>query len=92
VLKIFSCTFITSYSGLITALHKCTAAHRYWNLENWCIARRTFLRFTSKSFLSFLNGRGPWRNLFEEKRRTRNERIKIAALEHRILVHCSIKM
>jgi len=41
VLKIFSYAF-TSYSGLIIALHKCTAAHKYWILENWRIAWRTF--------------------------------------------------
>jgi len=41
----------TSYSGLFMAPHKCTAAHKYWILENWRITRRNF---TSKSFLSFL--------------------------------------
>jgi len=43
------------------------------------------IRFPSKLFLSFLNGRGPWCNPFEKKRLTRNERIKFAALEHRRL-------
>jgi len=42
------------------------------------------LRFTSKSFLLFLNDRGPCRNPFEEKRLTRNERIKFAALEQQL--------
>jgi len=40
--------------------------------------------FTSKSFLSFLNGCGPRRNWFEEKRLTRNERIKFASLEQQL--------
>jgi len=42
------------------------------------------LRFTSKSFPSFLNGSGPWRNPFEEKQLTRNKRIKFAALEQQL--------
>jgi len=41
VLKIFSYAF-TSCLELIIALHKCTAGHKYWILENWRIARRTF--------------------------------------------------
>jgi len=41
--------------------------------------------FTSKSFLSFMNGRWRWCTPFEEKRLTRNERIKFEALEHRRL-------
>jgi len=78
--KIFSYAF-TTYSGLNIALHKRTAAHKYWILENWRIARRTFL---SKSFLSFLNDCGPWRNAFEEKWLTRNEIITVAALEQQL--------
>jgi len=42
------------------------------------------LRLTSKSFLSVLNGRGPWRNPFEEKRLMRNEKIAFAALEQQL--------
>jgi len=41
VLKILSYAF-TSCAGLIIALHKCIAAHKYWILETWRIARRTF--------------------------------------------------
>jgi len=42
VLKIFFYAF-TSSSRLIIALHKCTAAHKYWTFENWYhISRRTF--------------------------------------------------
>jgi len=86
VLKIFFSAF-TSYSGLIVALalNKCTAAHKYWILENWLIARLCgfhFLHYTSKSFLLFLNGCGSWCNPLKEKRRTRNERIKFAALSY----------
>jgi len=76
VLNIFSYEF-TSYSGLIIALHKGTAAHKHWILENGRIVRRTFY---SKSFLSSLNGRGSWYNTFKEKRLTRNKIIKFAAL------------
>jgi len=42
------------------------------------------LRFTLKSFLSFLNGRRPWWNPFEEKRQMRNKKIKFAALEQQL--------
>jgi len=43
VLKTLSYAF-TSCSGHIISLHKCTAAHKYWILENWRITRRTFTR------------------------------------------------
>jgi len=58
VLKIFSYAF-TSYLGLIIALTKRTADHKYWILK---IDVLHDVRFTSKSFLLFLNGRGPQRN------------------------------
>jgi len=64
--------------GLIIALHKGTAAQSIRILK---IGALHDVSFSSKSFPSFLNGRGPWRNLLEEKRLTKNERIKFAALE-----------
>jgi len=33
---------VKNISLRIFALHKCTAAHKYWILENWRIARRIF--------------------------------------------------
>jgi len=59
VLKIFSYAF-TSYSRLIIVLHQCTAAHKKWILENWCIARRTFYALRRNRFYHFwtTEGRG----------------------------------
>jgi len=83
VLIIFSYAF-TSYRELL--LH-CTSAlqstrNKFLKID---ASQDYLLRFTSKSFLSFLNGRGSWRNPVEEKRLMRNERITFAALEQRKL-------
>jgi len=67
VLKIFSCA-LTSYSGLIIALHKWT--EQPTSIEFLKIDALQDLLFTSKSLLSFLNGRGPqsiWRETTDEK-------------------------
>jgi len=74
--KILSYAF-TSCLGLIIALQP--ASIRFLKID----ALQDVL-FTSKSFLSFLNGRVPWHNPFEEKQLTRNERIKFAALEQQL--------
>jgi len=77
VLKIFSYAF-TCYSGHIIALQPTSIGFLK-------IDTLQYMPFTSKSFLTFLNSCGLWRNLFEEKRLTRNEGIKFAALEPRRL-------
>jgi len=56
LLKIFSYAF-TSYAGLIIALQLTSIGF----LKMHC--RTYLLRFMSKLFLSFLNGREPWRTI-----------------------------
>jgi len=63
----------------------CTRALQFTSIGFLKIGALHGVFFTSKSFLSSLNGLGSWRNPFEEKRLTRNERIKFAALKNRKL-------
>jgi len=63
----------TSYLGLIIELQLQPISVGFLKID---ALQDNLVLFTSKSFLLFLNGRGP-HNPFEEKRLTRNERIDL---------------
>jgi len=75
--------YFPTHSQAIRDILHCTSALQPTSIEFLKMHCKTYL-LRGNRFYHSLNGRGPWRNPFEEKRLTRNERIKFTALEQQL--------